>query len=80
MLEAESESCIHESTKGEEYMDLSSLEEKETLQERNKRLAEEIQTAFNVLSGLGKHNSICNEHFKRDRVIVDVALLLHGNF
>ena len=28
--------CINESTKGEEDMDLSSSEEKETLQERNK--------------------------------------------
>ena len=48
----------------------------ESLQERNKRLKEEIQTAFTVLTDLGKHNPLYNQHFKRDRVVVDVLSLL----
>ena len=48
----------------------------ESLQERNKRLKEEMQTAFTVLTDLGKHNPLYNQHFKRDRVVVDVPSLL----
>jgi hypothetical protein len=64
-------------------MDVSSLEDDnnkpqkaESLQERNERLAEEMQNAFNVLAGLGNHNKMCSEHFQRDCVVVDVPLLL----
>ena len=50
----------------------------EFLLERNKRLKEGIQTAFIVLTDLGKHNPLYNQHFKRERV-VDVPSLL-GTF
>jgi hypothetical protein len=69
-------------TTGED-MDVSSLEDHnnkpqkaESLQERNERLAKEMQNAFNVLAGLGNHNKMCIEHFRRDCVVVDVPLLL----
>ena len=35
-----------------------------------------MQNAFNVLAGLGNHNKMCIEHFRRDCVVVDVPLLL----
>ena len=72
-------------TKGEEDMDISTDEEDnlvdvpqkpEFLQERNEQLTIEIKNAFDVLAGLGTNNTMCGEHFKRDRVIVDIPYIL----
>ena len=48
----------------------------ESLQERNERLTIEIKNAFGVLAGLGTNNTMYGEHFKRDRVIVDIPYIL----
>ena len=72
-------------TKGEEDMDTSNVKDPpaddgpiypETLDERNKRLAQEMKEAFSILEGFGNHSDMFDEHFKRDRVIVDEPLLL----
>ena len=48
----------------------------ESLEERNERLTKDIKNAFGVLAGLGTNNKMYNEHFKRERVIVDVPYIL----
>ena len=70
-------------TQGEQDMDISYSEEVESLehkaescQDRNKRLLQEMKTAFTILNNNEKRNSVCNEHYQQDRVIVDVSLLL----
>jgi hypothetical protein len=72
-------------TKGEEDMDISNVEDPptsdgptkpESLDQRNERLAQEMKNAFGVLEGLGNNSDLFGKHFKRDRVIVDVPLLL----
>ncbi len=70
-------------TQGEQDMDISysedveSLEHKaESCQDRNKRLLQEMKTSFTILNNIEKRNSVCNEHYQQDRVIVDIPLLL----
>ena len=72
-------------TTGEKDMDISTVEEDnlvdvpqkpESLQERNERLIIELKNAFGVLAGLGTNNTMYGEHFKRDRVIVDISYIL----
>ena len=72
-------------TIGEKDMDISTVEEDnlvdvpqkpESLQERNERLTIEMKNAFGVLAGLGTKNTMYGEHFKRDRVIVDIPYIL----
>jgi hypothetical protein len=70
-------------TQGEQDMDISysedveSLEHKaESCQDRNKRLLQEMKTAFTILNNIEKRNSVCKEHYQQDRVIVDISLLL----
>lgn len=84
-LSANEDEHILDLTQGEADMDISIVEDPpasdgptrpESLNERNERLMQEMKTAFNVLEGLGNHSDMFDTHFKRDRVIVDVPLLL----
>ena len=72
-------------TKGEEDMEISNITDAptddvptkpETLHNRNERLAQEMKEIFGALEGLGNHSGMFHEHFKRERVIADVPLLL----
>ena len=48
----------------------------ESLEQRNERLTKDIKSAFGVLAALGTNNKMYDEHFKRQRVIVDVPYIL----
>ena len=70
-------------TQGEEDMDISYSEDvespehkAESCQDRNTRLLQEMKSAFNTLNNIEKRNSVCNERYQQDRVIVDVSLLV----
>ena len=72
-------------TIGEKDMDINAVKEgnlvdvpqkPESLQERNERLAIEMKNAFDVLNGLGTNNTMYAEHFKGDRLIVNVPYIL----
>ena len=57
--------------------DVESLEHKvESCQDTNKRLLQEMKTTFTILNNIENRNSVCNEHYQQDRVIVDIPLLL----
>ena len=83
--EDDDDESIMDMTKGEEDIDISNATDAptddgptkpETLDDRNRRLAQEMREAFGVLEGLGNHSDMFREHFKRECVIVDVPLLL----
>ena len=72
-------------TNTEEDMDISCSEDTgkiypqqkpESCEERTQRLKQKLKTAFSSLNSSGTNASMLVEHYKQDRVVVDVSKIL----